>query len=460
MHRVTGRTWIVWVFLLFLLAGMAFFVFEYATQADQWASFQGSPHIYEKGQLASGEVLDRSGNVLLHFQEGRHYSENPETRASTLHWLGDRKSNINSPLISHYSARMFNYDKFNGLYELSTRDSIGTMELTLSEPVQNAAVAAMAGRKGTVSVYNYKTGELLCAVTTPNFDPDNVPDITGDDSGAWEGAYLNRFVQSVYPPGSIFKIVTTAAALETIPDIREQTFTCNGVRKYKIGGEVTCERAHGTQNLQTALANSCNCAFAQIAEQLGKDTMEKYVKKFRLTEPLSFDGYTTAKGHYDLDGAIQIELAWSCIGQYTDLINPARYLTFMGAVAGGGKGAEPYLVSRVTAGDRVTYEAKAHMTPRLMDAETAVILQEYMHNNVKTVYGPGNFPGFQKVCGKSGTSELGGGKRPNAMFAGFILDEEYPLAFMAVMENSGYGARNCVPVLSKVLSACKQVMDN
>ena len=460
MHRVSGRHWIVWVFLLTLIGGMLFFLYEYVTEADQWASFQGSPHIYYNGSLADGQVLDRDGEKLMWFDNGTHYSEDPAVRMSTLHWLGDRKKNIRSTLVSTYAAKMYNYDKINGLYDQTTREESGKIKLTLSAPVQKVAMEAMQGRKGTVSVYNYKTGEILCAVSTPTFDPDDVPDIAGDTTGAYEGVYLNRFVQTLYPPGSIFKIVTTAAALDTIPDIREQTFHCNGVKKYKVGGEVTCERAHGTQDLKTALANSCNCAYAEIAGQLGKQTMEKYVRRFHLAEPVALDGYTTAAGHYDVDKAISIELAWSAIGQYTDLINPARFLTFLGSIAGGGKGAQPYLVSQVYAGDKLTYEASPRMGSRIMDQDLAVILQEYMHNNVETVYGSGNFPGFQKVCGKSGTSELGGGKKPNAMFAGFILDEEYPLAFMAVIENAGYGSRNCVPVLSKVLAACKQVMDS
>ena len=458
MHKVTSRTWIVWVFLAFLLGGLGFFLVEYALEADQWASFQGSPHIYEGGELADGVIYDRQGEKLLWFENGRHYSEDPVTRASTLHWLGDSRKNIRGTMLDTYAAKMYNYDKINGLHDQATREDGGKIRLTLSAQVQNAAYKAMNGRKGTVSVYNYKTGEILCAVTTPSFDPLSPPDITADPE-KWEGVYLNRFVQSVYPPGSIFKIATTAAALDTIPDIEEQTFTCNGRRQYKVGGEVTCERAHGTQNLKTALANSCNCAFAQIAEQLGKDNMEKYIRKFHLTEPVSFDGYVSPKGHYDLSEAISIELAWSSIGQYTDLISPARYLSFVGAVAGGGRGAEPHLVSEVWAGNQRTYEGKTQMGPRIMDEELALKLQQYLHNNVQTVYGPGNFPGFRTVCGKSGTSELGGGQKPNAMFAGFILDEEYPLAFMAVIENAGYGSANCVPVLSQVLTACRQVMD-
>jgi peptidoglycan glycosyltransferase len=93
-----------------------------------------------------------------------------------------------------------------------------------------------------------------------------------------------------------------------------------------------------------------------------------------------------------------------------------------------------------------------------MSEDTAKKLQDFMRNNVQNVYGAWNFPGLS-VCAKSGTSQLGGSEISNAMFAGFVTDEAYPLAFMVVVENGGYGAGACVPVLSKVLAACKTVMD-
>ena len=455
MNRITKRTWIMGLFLLLLLGGLLFFVWEYVTQAESWVSFSGSPHLYNSSNIGCGTITDRSGNLLLDISQGRTYSDDANTRKSTLHWLGDKKGFINASTVSTYAASMVGYDRINGVYNAS--DEGGNARLTLSAKVQNAALEAMGNRKGTVGVYNYKTGEILCALTTPTYDPENVPDIAGDTTGAYDGVYLNRFMQSAYVPGSIFKIVTLSAALDCVPGIEDMTFPCRG--KIEYGTEaVTCEKAHGTQTLKQAFANSCNCAFAQIAEKVGKNNMVKYVKQFQVTQKLSFDGSTTAAGNYDISDTGAVSFAWSCIGQHSDLVNPARYMTFMGAIAGRGVAAEPYLMAKVTNGGDTTYEAKTKKTDRLMSESVADTVAAYMRNNVKTVYGDGNFGGLP-VCAKSGTSQLGGDQKSNAMFAGFVDSEQYPLAFIVVVENGGYGSHTCVPVISKVLSVCKTVMD-
>ena len=456
MHRVTKRVWIVVLFILILMGGMTFFLVDYARNADKWVSFTGSPHVYNKSNLGYGTVYDRSGAVLLDTTDGRSYSENDTIRKATVHWLGDRQGNISAAALASYAGYMAGFDKVNGIYAYGGEQ--GQAKLTLSGQIQAVALEALGNRKGTVAVYNYKTGEILCAVPSPNYDPHNPPDLSKDTSGAYEGLYLNRFLQSTYPPGSIFKLVTTAAALDCVPGIEEMTFKCTGRYEYEIGKDVTCEGAHGTKTLKTALASSCNCCFAQITALVGKENMQKYVAKFGVMDSVSFDGINTAEGNYDVSGAIPVELAWSGIGQYTDLINPCAYLQFMGAIAGGGVSVKPYIVDSILVGQEQTYTAQTQENDRIMSAEIAGKLTEFMRNNTETIYGAGNFPGLQ-VCGKSGTSQLGGGKNPNAMFSGFIADEKYPLAFICVVEGGGYGSSTCVPVLSKVLGACKLVLD-
>lgn len=454
MNRIAGRSGIALLLVLVLVGGLVFFVGEYFLEADDWINAAGSPHVYNGGNIGCGVVLDREGELLLDISDERTYPESLDLRMSVIHWLGDREGNISAPALPNYSDALSGFDLFNGIYSFSGTG--GEAVLTLSAQAQIAAMEALDGYKGTVAVYNYKTGEILCAVSAPSYDPDDVPDILGDDSGEYEGAYLNRFTQVSYVPGSIFKILTTAAALESISAIEDRIFVCEG-SLYVDGNEVTCGRVHGEQTLAEAMTNSCNCAYAEIALELGADTMEEYVDQFELTKSIQFDGITTEEGYFDLENATDPEIAWSGIGQHHDAVNPCRFLTFMGMIAGGGSAAEPYLVEEVSADGSTTYRAKTHSTGRLMTSVTAEKLQNLMRNNVIDSYGDENFPGLT-VCAKSGTAEMGEGQ-DNAMFAGFLLDEEYPLAFFAAVEDGGYGRYTCVPIISQVLEACKEVLD-
>ena len=445
MNRIAGRAAITVLLTLLLIAGFSFFVAEYVTKANDWVLFTGSPHIYNGTNIGTGTVIDREGVMLLDMEGERTYGESAAVRKSTLHWLGDRYGYISAPALSHYSAQLAGYDIVNGVY--SYGQNTGVAKLSISAQVQTTALEALDGRKGTVAVYNYETGEILCAVTSPTYDPDNVPDIENDQSGAYDGVYVNRFTQSVFIPGSIFKIVTLAAALETVDDIQQQSFYCDGV--YTIGADkITCEAAHGNQDLQQAFRNSCNTAFAQVALQVGAEKMEKYVEQF---------GITTAEGNYEAVDAADANIAWSGIGQYNDQINPCAFLTFLGAIAKEGKGVEPHIVSQIFVGLSETYEADTVSGKRIMSAATAETVAEFMRSNVEYKYGDDNFPGLT-VCAKTGTGEVGGDNKPNAMLAGFVTDPEYPLAFVVFVENGGYGASVCLPIASRVLEACKNVI--
>lgn len=455
MNRIAGRALITVILAAALVFGMVAFTVEFSTSASDWAVFSGAPHVYSNGEVAA-IIADSTGIVLANLYGERTYSSDTDLRESMLHWTGDTQGNIDVPYLYEYKRALSGYDLLNGLYTYGEGKSVLT--LTLSASVQKAALEALGEHKGTVAVYNYQTGEILCAVSTPTFDPENVPDIEHDTQGRYDGVYLNRFMQSSYTPGSIFKIVTLAAALELLPDAEELTFYCN--QTYEMdGGEVTCEGWHGEQNLKDAFANSCNCAFAQLVEKIGKEQLARYVAQFGITQPIRFDGMTTIDGNFDISTAAAVEQAWGGIGQYTDLVNPCRFLTFVGTIARGGGGVQPHVVKQIDAGGKTTYRANPVFTERIMSIGTAQRLQAYLRNNVETVYGSENFPNLT-VCAKSGTGEIGSGTASNAMFAGFVADEAYPLAFIVAVEEGGYGARMCVPILSSVLAACVEAMDH
>lgn len=448
MNKLARRAIAALVLAAILATGALVIVVKYFVNGSDWVTFQSNPHVYSNGVLDSGVITDRSGVTLLDATQGRTYAESGTLRKATLHLLGDREGNIAPFLLNAYGNELVGYDAFNGTYH--TGSASGQMTLTVSAAAQKAAYEALAGRKGTVGVYNYKTGEILCMVSTPSYDPDNVPDVAGDPE-TYDGAYVNRFLYASYPPGSVFKLVTAAAALEQLDDLEERTFYCEG--SCVIGGEtVICNSVHGAVDFGEALARSCNVAFAEISQELGAAILTDYAQRTGILSRYSFDGTRTATGAFDVSQATEYETAWAGIGQYTDQINPCQFMVYMGAIANGGTAAEPYVVQTVAYGDSVKYEARTRMTERMIDSSTAERLMEIMHYAVQNVYGEWYFSGLY-AGGKSGTAEVGNGEEPNAVFAGFTRDEDYPLAFVVVVENGGAGSSTCTPIIRQVLDA-------
>ncbi len=449
MKKVSGRAIFPLILAIVLLAGTALLCVRYFAKADEWVTFSGSPHVYTGVNLDGGVVTDRDGTLLLDSTDGRTYSADAVTRTATMHLLGDRYGYIQAPLLGSFADDMIGFDKINGLYGAEGTEA--NAALTLSAAAQTAAYQALGNYHGTVGVYNYKTGEILCAVTSPSYDPDNMPDVEADTSGAYDGVYVNRFFQAAYTPGSIFKIVTLAAAIETVPDWENLTFTCEG--KTIIGGqEIICEGVHGTITLKQALAHSCNVAFGELAGKVGTKALMEYAEKLGLSESFECDGIPVKAGTVDLKDADAGDLAWAGIGQYTDQVNALTFMRAMGRIAGGGTAAEPYLMAKITRGEKTVYEAKSETSSRALKAETAAKLTEYLRNNVATMYGDWQFGGLN-VCAKSGTAEHEG-ETADAMFAGFCVDENCPLAFVVFVENGGSGSAVAAPIAAKVLQVC------
>lgn len=454
MKKVSGRAIFPLILAIVLLAGTVLLCVRYFVKAGEWVTFSGSPHVYTGVNLDGGVVTDRDGTLLLDSTDGRTYSADAVTRTATMHLLGDRYGYIQAPLLGSFADDMIGFDKINGLYGAEGTEA--NAALTLSAAAQTAAYQALGNYHGTVGVYNYKTGEILCAVTSPSYDPDNMPDIDADTSGAYDGVYVNRFFQAAYTPGSIFKIVTLATAIETVPDWENLTFTCEG--KTIIGGqEIICEGVHGTITLKQALAHSCNVAFGELARKVGTKALMEYAEKLGLSESFECDGIPVKAGTVDLKDADAGDLAWAGIGQYTDQVNALTFMRAMGRIAGGGTGAEPYLMAKITRGEKTAYEAKTETSSRALKAETAAKLTEYLRNNVATMYGDGQFGGLN-VCAKSGTAEHEG-KTADAMFAGFCVDENCPLAFVVFVENGGSGSAVAAPIAAKVLQVCAAAMN-
>ena len=449
MRKIEKRAVLCLIIALALIAGLGLFCFRFVTNASDWAAYPYNRHMYSNsGQLLSGTILDRDGDLLTEVKDGeRVYYPDATVRRATVHAVGDGSGYIGTGALTAFADRLSGYNLITGGY--SPLGSGRNLTLTLDAYLNVTAYNAMDGRQGTVGVYNYKTGDILCMVSTPSFDPENPPDA----SSAEDGVYLNRFLSSAQVPGSIFKTVTLTAALESLPDLKDRTFTCTG--ETTVGGTViTCPKPHGKMDIESAFANSCNGVFGTLAAELGGDTMTKYVEQAGLTRRMSVDGIMTAAGHYDVSEADKGQIGWSGVGQYTDTVNPCNMMAYMGAIANGGTAAVPRLILDITTPSGIpTSWQRTEETDTLVQASTASQVKEMMKNNVVQTYGTDRFRGLD-IGAKSGTAEVGGDKRPNAWFAGFLDDPEHPYAFIVLVENGGGGASVAGEIAATVLQAC------
>lgn len=455
MKKISGRTIFTTLLSVLVILGMAVFVAEYFVKAGDWVTSPGSPHVYSGGNISTGSVRDRDGTLLLTNVDGRQYSDDEMIRKATIHLLGDNYGYIEAPLINTYADKLIDYNTITGIYNTSETGNV--LNLTLSANACVTALNDLGERKGTVGVYNYETGEILCMVSSGTYDPLAMPDMeTIESSEYYEGVFLNRFTKATYVPGSIFKLVTAAAAIDNIPDVFDRTFRCE--QETIIGGEyITCEQYHGDISFGTGLVKSCNIVFGELAVELGAETLTEYAEAAGINSTLTFDGTTTAAGNFNLEGANEASLAWAGIGQYTNLINPCQFMTFVGSIAAGGQAAAPYVVDSVETPEGIkVYSADQQMLDRTMSESTAETLTEMMREDVVSNYGTYHFPDVY-VCAKSGTAEVDG-EEPNAMFAGFVQDTQYPLAFIVIVENAGSGSEVCASIAGDVLTACMDSM--
>ena len=442
MKRILKRSTLILAFTILFIGGATFFCVELVLNADDWANQPYNAHISGNGGLEqAGAVYDRNGTALAKtVGSDRVYNENYSVRAGLLHTVGDNSLNISTAVQSKYRSQLTGYSLIWGLNMPQSLRTSHDITLTVDANASAATYDALSafGKPGACVVYNYKTGEVISSVSTYSYDPEAPPEINEDNEHEYEGVYLDHVLSSTYMPGSIFKLVTAAAAIENIPDLYERTWYCEGHED--IGGqEVRCVdgEAHGTLDFYGALEQSCNIVFAELAVELGPGKMTATAEKMGITLSYEIDDVSTPKGHYDVSKATTNELAWSGVGQYTDEVNPMQMAILCGAIANGGNSVNPTYIKSGT-GDLLKMVGLNDTKSReLLKSTTAAALSQAM---------PSYSFGSLSVRAKTGTAEVGEDKGNNAWMVGFSTDEDCPLAFACVVEDAGFGSQYARPV--------------
>ncbi|MDD5953354.1 MAG: penicillin-binding transpeptidase domain-containing protein [Oscillospiraceae bacterium] len=448
MNTARLRSLVLYVILGGFLAGLIFFIGCYFVQGGTWAMRPANQHLQGSSQLSNaGTITDRNGNIIAQSVDGeRVYSEDYTTRCALLHVLGDTDGYISTGIQNIYLSGLTGFNPVLGIAGTSNGSSGQDIQMTVDSNLSALALQQLGDRKGAVAMYNYKTGDVLCFVSTPTYDPENVPDDLTTNA-YYDGVFLNKALSGTFTPGSTFKIVTTACALENIKDIDKHVFHCEGTKVIN-GNTIVCDShtAHGDQTLQEALTNSCNVAFAELADELGSEKMMKTAEEMGFNKSFSVDDNKTVASNYRVNSATSAEdLAWSGIGQYTDTANPAHMMTLMGAIANGGTPVLPHTVKDTSIFGGSTSGGQ------LLSKEVADRLKTMMRNNVKNGYGDSLFPGME-VCAKTGTAEVEG-EADTGWIVGFSQNAQTPYAFAIVVEEGGYGLSSAGAIASALMNA-------
>lgn len=408
MKQITNRAVSVLLLAALVILGMLLFVFRYLDRGQDWAAAYA-----RENAGSSGALIDRNGVVLASFSpQESAFHEDSQVRIANYHVTGDYYGRTGTGLLSSYQD-----------YHLLTGVSLSqssVLYLNIDAELNRKAYAVLNGRPGAVLIVNYRSGELLCMVSSPAIDPLEAEPTPED------GAYINRCLSAAFVPGSVFKLITAAAAIERIPDLEDRSFFCEGSLEF-AGVKIICSGHHGEQTFEQAMANSCNVVFSQLAVELGQETLASYVRRYGFLDSQRLDGISTAAGSFPLRYAGDPELGWAGVGQSTDLLCPFSLLRFVAAIANDGVLLQPRLVR----------DGSESSSSRMLPSDTARELQRLMNYNVVSGYGADRFPGLP-ICAKTGTAERGDGSS-NAWFAGYLHDEDHPYAFVVMIERGGSG---------------------
>jgi peptidoglycan glycosyltransferase len=329
----------------------------------------------------------------------------------------------------------------------------GSVALTLDPKAQKAAFDGLAGRRGAVVAIDPTTGAILALVTSPSYDPNLLASHSPAEvrrnyerlDRKKTRPMLDRALRQTYPPGSTFKVVTSAAALESgryNPD--SQVYSGAALDLPQTDAPLPnfdgqpCNG--GSATLTEALMRSCNAAFGKIGLELGDDALREQAEKFGFNQ--AFEVPMRSVASYFPEDPNAPQTAQSAIGQFDVRATPLQMAMVVAAVANRGVLMAPYLVQEVQAPDlSVIDSARPREVGTAVSPQTASELAQMMTQVVDAGTGTNaQIPGV-KVAGKTGTAQQGAGRKPHAWFVSFApSDTEAQVAVAVVLEDGGGAA--------------------
>jgi peptidoglycan glycosyltransferase len=469
LNRQIGRLFLLFIVLFAVLVTFTsrWTVFEAKSLQDKTANRRP---LLEAQRIPRGLILADDGTRLAinhhtgHGETLRYFRSYPAgglfSHAVGYAFISRGSSGLEKSYNRELTGRQ---DEFKSLID---QFSGGTKEgddihTTLDPRGQRAALAALGGQRGSIVALDPHSGAIKVMASIPDYNPNDIPARYAQLNRDPTSPIFNRATQARYPPGSTFKVVTAAAAIDS------GKYTPNSFisgRNGKLISGVPLQNDggadYGTITLTDALTHSVNTVFGEVGEKLGKDTMYKYMRRFGFNSKLGLDypsDQITASGVFKgqtlLGPSDSVDIGRVAIGQERLQVTPLQMAMVAAAVANGGKLMEPRLVDRVTAPDggvrsRNRPTERATVMSRQAASQLAAMMSKVVEEGTGTAAA---LQGIQ-VAGKTGTAEVVNGATNQAWFIAFAPVRDPRIAIAATVERtSGQGGTVAAPIAKRVM---------
>lgn len=338
-----------------------------------------------------------------------------------------------------------------------------SVQLTIDSRIQRAAEQALAGRVGAIVALDPRSGAVLAWASAPTFDNTNIQAAieAANASGGADTSMYDRATLALYTPGSTFKVLTLASALENGLATLDTTYDSPG--RMEIGGADVVsigERGHGTISLAKAFALSSNTVFGQVADGLGAEKLVATARAFGYGQQLGLDFTTAASVMPNPEEMTEWELAWAGAGQPVGQGHtPGPQATVMqnalmaATIANNGIAMNPYVVSQILAPDgTVLKTTRGRSLGQAVSSGTAAQVKQAMLDVVQNGTGSAAAIAGVKVAGKTGTAETNNANA-NSTFVGFAPYDTPTVAIAVVIEQNAKGEESAAAVGGQVLRA-------
>ena len=407
---------------------------------------------------ASGEVLaetiqDQDGNDVRSYPYKNLFSH----IVGYTYKGGSGVEQLQNYNLMHSDISLSDKASYDAAGERYPADDVYT---TLDLALQQAASDALGDNRGAVIVTEVDTGNILCMVSKPDFDPNDIEaewERLGADTDS--GTLVNRVTQGLYAPGSTFKIFDAIELMdEDMAAANAFSYNCIGYDNnftLEDGQPIHCYHwtAHGTVSLEKAFAKSCNCAFVNIGNSLNRDSFCTLLNNMMFGEALPYDLPSGTSSYTLTADTTKEDVTQLSIGQGSTLMTPMHLNMITAAIANGGTVHKDQIIASVKTGTGSTLsETKPEDYRTVMTSEVAAKMREMMRDVIAEGTATKLSSRPYNPCGKTGSAEIVTGESTShAWFTGFAPEENPEIAITVIVEGAGTGGVSAVPVVRSVL---------